>query len=142
MKFYGRLLERREIEVRDYEFDAFHDSSSISFVHPVGIATDPLIFQILLHFHWDIFSHKGTGSTNRVIAQVLYIVKQGYVVKAIRDGCQKCKIILKKHIQDKMGDIRPSALFKSIRQGRSQHIAAITKFISGSKLLSLSLIHI
>ena len=104
-KFYGRLLARREIEVRDYEFEFFHDSSSISFIHPVGLATDPLIFQILLHFHWEIFSHKGTGSTNRIIAQFLYVIRGGYVVKAIRDGCQRCRRILKKHIKTKMGDV-------------------------------------
>ena len=104
-KYWGRLLERREIEVRDYEFDYFHDSSSISFVHPVGLSTDPLIFQILLHFHWEIFAHKGTGSTNRIIAQFLYVIKGGYVVKAIRDGCIRCRRILKKQIKTKMGDV-------------------------------------
>ena len=104
-KYWGRLLERREIEVRDYEFDYFHDSDSITFVHPVGLATDPLIFQILLHFHWSVFAHKGTGSTNRVIAQFIYIIKGGYVVKAIRDGCQRCRRILKKQIKTKMGDV-------------------------------------
>ena len=104
-KYWGRLLERREIEVRDYEFDYFYDSNSITFVHPVGLATDPLIFQILLHFHWSVFAHKGTGSTNRIIAQFLYIIKGGYVVKAIRDGCQRCRRILKKQIKTKMGDV-------------------------------------
>ena len=104
-KFYGRLLERREIQVRDLEIDEFYDSTSMSFVHPVGLGTDPLIFQILLNIHWEVFPHKGVNATNRIVSQILYVLRGGYVVRAIREGCQRCRRILRNYIEDKMGEI-------------------------------------
>ena len=112
-KHFGRLLERREIEYRDVEVEEFLDASTISFVQPVGMATDPLVFQLLLHIHWKIHPHKGVPSTNRVVANILYVIRGGYVIRALRDECQRCRIILKKQIKECMGSIPPEKLIVS-----------------------------
>ena len=112
-KHCGRMLERREIEYRDVEVEEFLDSSTISFVQPVAMGTDPIVFQLLLHIHWEVFPHKGVNSTNRLIANILYVVRGGYVVRALRDECQRCRIILKKHIKECMGSIPPEKLIIS-----------------------------
>ena len=112
-KHFGRMLVRRDIEYRDVEVDEFLDSSTISYIQPVAMATDPIVFQLLLHIHWDIFPHKGVNSTNRLIANILYVVRGGYVVRALRDECQRCRIILKKHIKECMGSIPPEKLIVS-----------------------------
>ena len=112
-KYFGRMLERREIEYRDVEVDEFLDSSTISYVQPVAIATDPIVFQIIMNIHWHTFPHKGVRSTNRILANILYVIRGGYVVRSLRDQCQRCRIILKNHIRDNMGDIPPEKLIVS-----------------------------
>ena len=112
-RYYGRLLERREIEVRDMEIEPFYDSQTLTFVHPVGLATDPLIFQIIWDLHWNIFPHKGIHATNRVLAQFLYVIKGGHVVQNIRQGCQRCRRILKQTMEEKMGEIPMEKLIVS-----------------------------
>ena len=112
-KHLGRLLERRDIEYRDVEVEEFLDASTISYVQTVGMATDPLVFQLLLHIHWKTFPHKGVNSTNRVVANILYVVRGGYVVRALRDECQRCRILLKKQIKECMGSIPPEKLIVS-----------------------------
>ena len=107
------MLERRDIEYRDVEVEEFLDASTISFIQPVAMATDPIAFQLLLHIHWDTFPHKGVNSTKRVVANILYVVRGGYVVRALRDECQRCRIILKKHIKECMGSIPPEKLIVS-----------------------------
>ena len=104
-KHFGRMLERRDIEYRDVEIEEFLDASTISYVQPVGMATDPIVFQIIQHIHWQLHPHKGVRSTNRILANIIYAVRGGYVVKSVRDECQRCRIILKRHIKEKMGDI-------------------------------------
>ena len=112
-KYYGRMLERREIEYRDVEVSEFLDSSTISYVQPVAMATDPIVFQIIMNIHWHVFPHKGVRSTNRILANILYVIRGGYVVRALRDQCQRCRMILKNHIKDNMGDIPPEKLIVS-----------------------------
>ena len=112
-KYFGRMLERREIEYRDVEVDEFLDSSTISYVQPVAIATDPIVFQIIMNIHWHVFPHKGVRSTNRILASILYVIRGGYVVRSLREQCQRCRIILKNHIKDNMGDIPPEKLIVS-----------------------------
>jgi len=104
-RHFGRMLERRDIEYRDVEVDEFLDASTISYIQPVGMATDPIVFQIILHIHWKLHPHKGVRSTNRILANIIYAVRGGYVVRSVRDECQRCRIILKRHIKDRMGDI-------------------------------------
>ncbi len=81
------------------------DSTSVSHNQAVGMATDPIVFQIMIHLHWKVHPHKGVGSTNRILANIMYVVRGGYVVRAIRDECVRCRRILKKHIEDRMGDV-------------------------------------
>ena len=104
-KYYGRLMERTDIEIRDIEVDEFFDGSRINYVQPVGLATSPFVYSIVMDLHWRVFPHKGVQATQRLLAQILYVIKGGNLVRAIREDCQQCRRILKKAMQEKMGEI-------------------------------------
>ena len=104
-KYYGRLLERTSIQTRDIELDEFFDSGRISYIQPVGLATSPFVYSLVMDLHWNVFPHKGVQATQRLLAQILYVIKGGNLVRAIREDCQQCRIILKKKMQEKMGEV-------------------------------------
>ena len=104
-KYYGRLLERTSIQTRDIELDEFFDSGRISYIQPVGLATSPFVYSLVMDLHWNVFPHKGVQATQRLLAQILYVIKGGNLVRAIREDCQQCRLILKKKMQEKMGEV-------------------------------------
>ena len=104
-KYFGRLLERTSIETRDIELNEFIDSDKIVFVQPVGLASSPLVRSIVMDLHWNIHPHKGNHSTNRVLAQVLHVIKGGNLVRSIREKCHHCRRILKRVMKERMGDV-------------------------------------
>ena len=104
-RYFGRLKEREQIEHRDIELDRFFDSDKISFVHPVGLANSPFVYTLVMDIHWRVHPHRGVYSTNRVLSNIMHVVKGGTLTRAIREDCLRCRRALKKTMAEMMGDI-------------------------------------
>ena len=104
-RYYGRLRERSSIEHRDIEMNRFFDFTEISYIQPVGLPNDPFVYALVMDLHWRVHPHKGTHSTNRLLSNIMHIIRGGILTRTIREDCLQCRRILKKTMQEEMGDV-------------------------------------
>ena len=105
--YSGRILMTQKID-GDFNFsDAMLDLSESTFCVPLTDVHSPIAYAIVSETHWydpDI-KHKGVETTLRFAQTTAYIIGGRDLVKRIKNGCAKCRILHLKGVEVAMGPV-------------------------------------
>ena len=105
--FSSRILITQKVDGRFSFTDAALDLSEATFCVPLTDNHSPLAYALVLETHWydpDI-SHSGVESTLRYAQNTAYIIGGRELVKRVRKGCVKCRLLHKQGLKIAMGPI-------------------------------------
>ena len=103
----GRVLAIQELDGGINLADVCLDLSSNTFCVPITDALSPVAYSIVSDTHWfdpDV-NHKGVESILRNAQKTAYIIGGRAMVKSIKKGCAKCRILHKKGLEIAMGPV-------------------------------------
>ena len=105
--YSSRILVTQKINDRFSFTDAVLDLSEATFCVPMTDSYSPLAYALVLETHWhdpDV-KHSGVESTLRYAQNTAYIIGGRALVKKIRKGCLKCRLLHKQGLKIAMGPI-------------------------------------
>ena len=105
--YSSRILPSQKISGKLSLSDVCFDLDANSFIVPIVDALSPVAYAIVLETHWfhpDV-AHGGVESVLRFSQTKAYIIGGRELVKSIKKGCTKCRILEKKSIEIAMGPI-------------------------------------
>ena len=106
--FYtGRILPTQEIEGKISLSDVCLDLASSTFCVPITDAFSPIAYAIVTETHWydPNVKHGGIESVLRYCQNTAYVIGGRALVKSVKRGCAKCRILHKKGVSVAMGPI-------------------------------------
>ena len=110
--FSSRILITQKIDGRFSFTDAALDLTEATFCVPLTDYHSPLAYAIVLDTHWydpDVY-HSGVESTLRYAQNTAYIIGGRELVKRVRKGCVKCRLLHKQGLRIAMGPIPDESL--------------------------------
>ena len=110
--FSSRILVTQKIDGKLSFADAALDLNEATFVVPLVDSHSPIAYAIVLETHWydpDVF-HSGVESTLRYAQKTAHIIGGRDLIKKVRKGCTRCRILHKKGLKVAMGPIPDESL--------------------------------
>ena len=105
--YTGRILMTQKID-GDFNFsDAMLDLSESTFCVPLTDVHSPIAYAIVSETHWydPNIRHKGVETTLRFAQTTAYIIGGRDLVKRIKNGCAKCRILHMKGVEVARGPV-------------------------------------
>ena len=98
--YCGRLTEENPFRTQDLDDMLFLDMYEFAGKIPVVMMDSPILYSFLIEIHLTIRPHAGVERTVKEVAKKMY-VPEGVrkIIKSIKEGCSKCKIINKKTVE-------------------------------------------
>jgi hypothetical protein len=108
----GRILPTQEIGKDPTLCDVCFDLTKSTFCVPIVDALSPLAYSIADEIHWYNFdvSHGGLESALRETNRVAYIIGGRELLKTMKDGCARCRVLHKREVKIAMGPKHESQL--------------------------------
>ena len=103
--YTGRILTTQEVDGDFGLGDACIDLSACTFCVPITDAHSPIAYAIVNETHWyhPDASHGGIESVLRHAQYVAHIIGGRALVKAMKKGCARCRVLYEKNVQAAMG---------------------------------------
>ena len=100
--FGGCRLSYPELQTRDETEIKLFDE--IDYVQPVFLSTDPVVYAIVMHVHWNLCPHSGVERSMAAVLKMVHVEKLRRLVKYVRETCNRCRYLLKRHFVPATGN--------------------------------------
>lgn len=110
--FSSRILFTQKVDGNLSFTDAVLDLTEATFFVPLVDAHSPIAYALVLETHWfdpDV-SHSGVESTLRYAQNTAHIIGGRELVKKVRKGCIKCRLLHRQGLKIAMGPISDESL--------------------------------
>ena len=108
----SRILEERNVEQHDLDYEVFFDNVDIKGILPVVLADSDVFFALVMHIHNNVKRHAGVESTMREVLKTMYVLNNPRrVIQQVRKSCSRCRMIHLKTLELEMGQ-HPQSRFQ------------------------------